>query len=377
MTQTMPPLIDLVVGTRPNIVKAAPLLAELLETGWCDPRLVFLMQHTDDALASQPLEDLGIPIDRPLYLPIGRQGYALRIGEILEAYSAQLSRDRPDVVVVFGDVDTTLAAAYAAKRQHLPLVHVEAGLRSGDRTMPEELNRLMVDAICDVYFTTSEEARHTLVECEGQRGDLVHHVGNLMIDSLFRTVDREHGASLCDAFGVIPGRFGLATFHRPSNVDDPEDLAQLLDILREACLHLPLVLPLHPRTSAALSRSGLMAQASEIPGLSMVPALRYRDFVSLLSLSRLVLTDSGGVQEETSVLGIPCLTVRTTTERPITLDSGSNKLVARRDVLKEMRAYLERPMPDPARIPLWDGRTAGRIGATLKSLWSSGFGGVH
>ncbi|MEL1266184.1 non-hydrolyzing UDP-N-acetylglucosamine 2-epimerase [Pseudoxanthomonas putridarboris] len=359
---------DLVIGTRPNIVKAAPLLAAMMDADWCHPQLVFLMQHTDAALASEPMADLGIPANHPIYLHLTHRGYGARLGEMIEAYSARLNDNRPDLVIVFGDVDTTLAAAYAAKRSNIPLAHVEAGLRSNDRSMPEELNRLLVDAITDIHFTTSEDALQRLVEVEGHLSVNVHNVGNLMIDSLISTVDRAHGRSLCVQMDVLPSAFGLATFHRPSNVDSVEKLQELLQMLRAACSLIPIILPLHPRTAAALSRFNLENEIREIPGLTLIKALRYRDFVSLLSQARVVLTDSGGLQEECSILGVHCLTVRTSTERPVTLRLGSNQLVTPAQVSHVLEKVLNESQPAPASIPLWDGRTAQRIVTVLQPL---------
>lgn len=353
--------IDLVIGTRPNIIKAGPLYAALRNCSWCQPRIVFLMQHTDPELSTQVLEDLGIPNEAILNLPLESSGYGARLGEMMAVYAREMSCSRPDLVVVFGDVDATLAAAYAAKRAHIPLAHVEAGLRSHDREMPEELNRLMVDAIADFHFTTSEDAVQTLVEKEGHSPDQVHFVGNLMIDALLHTVDQAHGLALCSKYGVMPGQFALATFHRPSNVDSREALSSLLDMLRESAKRLPVLLPLHPRTSAAMKRHGLSSAIHDIQGLQLLPPLRYRDFVSLLSCARLAMTDSGGIQEETTVLGIPCLTVRENTERPITLEQGSNRLVKPRVVAVAIDALLLMPACASPNIPGWDGQTALRI----------------
>ena len=353
--------IDLIIGTRPNIIKAGPLYAALHDSGWCRPRIVFLMQHTDPALSTQVLEDLEIPDEAILHLPLESSGYGMRLGEMVAAYEREVALARPDLVIVFGDVDATLAAAYAAKRAQIPLAHVEAGLRSHDRGMPEELNRLMVDAIADLHFTTSEDAVRTLVDKEGHSPQRVHFVGNLMIDALLRTVDQTRGQSLCAEQDVEPEKFALATFHRPSNVDSPQALSALLAMLREAAQRLPVLLPLHPRTSAALEQHGLTSTLQEIQGLQCLPPLRYKDFVSLLSCARLAMTDSGGIQEETTVLGIPCLTVRENTERPITLEQGSNRLVNPDAVAAAMDEILLMPTGAPPQISGWDGQTALRI----------------
>lgn len=367
------PLIDLVIGTRPNIMKAAPLLKVLLAADWCRPQLVYLMQHTDSALAAEPMEDLGVPADHPVRIHLAANGYGNRLGEMIEAYSDHLARTRPDQVVVFGDVDTTLAAAYAAKRLHVRLAHVEAGLRSGDRTMPEELNRLMVDAISDTHFTTTELARRQLL-AEGHRDGDVHHVGNLMIDSLLGTVDRQHGVRVCERLGVDPAFFCLATFHRPSNVDTADALQDIVRMLDAICASIPVVLPLHPRTLASLDRYGLREALERIAGLTLTTALRYRDFISLLSVARVAMTDSGGMQEECSVLGVHCLTVRENTERPETLQLGSNRLVSPSRAPDILRGILAQPAASPASIPLWDGATAGRIAERLRKTLETASG---
>lgn len=357
--------VDLIIGTRPNIVKAAPLLTVLRQERWCQPRLIFLMQHTDATLAAQPMEDLGIA-DEMIRIPLKQTGYGSRLGEMLEAYSQQLADARPDLVVVFGDVDTTLAAAYAAKRANIPLAHVEAGLRSGDKGMPEELNRLMVDSIADLHFTTTEESTNTLIRKEGHSSEHVHFVGNLMIDALLQTSDPAHGLSLCREFGLESGGFALATFHRPSNVDGADKLREVLNMLKKVSLRLPVLLPLHPRTSATLRAHHLMPLLEAIPGIRSMPPIRYRDFVSLLPHARVTLTDSGGIQEEASALGVHCITVRDNTERPVTLALGSNRLATPETAIDTLDEFLAHPEPCPARIPGWDGKAASRIAAILE-----------
>lgn len=354
-------VITLVAGTRPNFVKASPLWHALRDHPAFEPRLLAVQQQESPALNVETRADLGLDGAEVQLVSVAGDVLGARLGSIVDGLTFALTRDRPDLVVVFGDVDTTLAGAIAAKRLCLPLAHVEAGLRSHDRSMPEELNRRMVDAISDLLFTTSDDAFATLVEQEGQPVTAVHAVGNLMIDTLLRTVDRDHGTALCQQLEVAPGSFALATFHRPSNVDDPSSLEDLLKMLKAVATRLPILLPLHPRTAASLARHGLDDRMRNIPGLLAMPALRYRDFVSLMSRSRLVLTDSGGLQEESSILGLPCLTVRGNTERPITVDLGSNHLVDPADAPRAVDAVLTSSPPTPAKIPGWDGKAASRI----------------
>ncbi|WP_188659925.1 non-hydrolyzing UDP-N-acetylglucosamine 2-epimerase [Arenimonas soli] len=362
--------IALIAGTRPNFVKAAPLHQVLsADPERFSPAIWVVSQHRAPALNGEVLEDLMIPATALMHIAVDDGPIGQRLGQMIDAIGEALKAGQPDLVVVFGDVDTTLAGAIAAKRMQLPLVHVEAGLRSHDRAMPEELNRRMVDAIADLLMTTSEDAANTLVRCEGQPAGHVHFVGNVMIDALLRTVDRDHGRSLCSGLGVAPGQFAMATFHRPSNVDAEPDLLRLLSMLSDATRRLPVLLPLHPRTHAALVRHGLEEAARSIEGLHLLPSLRYRDFVSLLSLARVALTDSGGIQEETSVLGVPCLTVRENTERPVTVDQGSNRLVGPGEVAAALDAIMAAPPPEPARIPGWDGNAALRIAEAL-AAWA-------
>jgi UDP-N-acetylglucosamine 2-epimerase (non-hydrolysing) len=363
--------IDLIVGTRPNIVKLGPLSHALADVDWCDPRVVFLEQHTSDALANHILDDLGVDAAHVLRIPLKNDSQGQRFGEMVAGYAAALQADAPDLTIVFGDVDTTLAAAMAAKRHGLPVAHVEAGLRSHDRRMPEELNRLMTDAITDVFFATSEDAVDTLVRIEGKPAEAVHFVGNLMIDAVVRTLDRDAGRALCERFGLVPGAFAVATFHRPSNVDEAQPLRDMIALLRDVAARIPLLLPLHPRTAAALERHGLHDAIRAVPGLVLTSPVRYRDFIALLSQARVALTDSGGLQEETSFLGVPCLTVRENTERPVTVTLGTNRLVRHDEAIAALDGVLAAQPPSPAAIPLWDGATAGRIVRVLSDWWAA------
>ncbi|WP_282266849.1 UDP-N-acetylglucosamine 2-epimerase (non-hydrolyzing) [Stenotrophomonas sp. PS02298] len=355
--------IDLVIGTRPNIIKAAPLYSALAASDWAKPRLVFLQQHTDPALSTQTMEDVGIDITQVTKIPLQGQDYGERLGCMVSRYAALLRNGKPELVTVFGDVDTTLGAAMAAKREQCPLAHVEAGLRSHDRRMPEELNRLMVDSISDVLFTTTAEARDTLL-AEGHDPTTVHFVGNLMIDSLCKTVDPTLAAALCGNLGLRPKNFILATFHRPSNVDSRTGLQALVEMLVQITQRLPVVWPLHPRTRAALEREQMLA-ALHIPGLHLIAPLRYREFVCLQSAARVVVSDSGGMQEECAVLGIPCLTVRDSTERPDTLGHG-NELVTPETAALRLDSQLASRHTTPTSIELWDGKAAARLAAHMQ-----------
>lgn len=364
------PLIDFVIGTRPNIVKAGPLLARLRNVDWCRPRVVFLAQHTTDAMTTQMLEDLEIGPAEIHHIRIETSGMGRRMGEMIERYATHLLSTPPRLVVVFGDVDSTFAAAFAAKRVHIPVAHVEAGLRSGDLTMPEELNRRMVDSISDVLLTTTRTAVETLLREDRDARD-IHFTGNLMIDALKRTLGRSDfkkaSREVLAEHGLTSGKYAVATFHRPSNVDSAEHLRRIAGLLEVTAAKLPVVFPVHPRSRAALQRHGLQVDDR----VKLVPPLRYLKFIALLSGARVALTDSGGLQEETSVLGIPCLTFRNNTERPETISLGTNRLVQPEDASAMIDMVLSSPMPAPAEIPLWDGDAATRIARSLQT-WLKG-----
>lgn len=362
-------LIDLIVGTRPNMVKLASLHAALQASAWCRPRVVFIRQHDMPALGSGILEEFGIGHGHvhEVALPTGDHG--LRLGAMVSGYAALIARAPPDLALVFGDVDTTLAAAMAAKRAQLPLAHVEAGLRSHDRGMPEEINRRMVDAISDLHFATCSDAVDNL-HAEGHGEASVHLVGNPMIDALSRHVDRDAGVALCRRHGLAPGGFAIATFHRPANVDTPAALERLAGALEAGTARLPMWLPLHPRTLQAIRRHGMQARFEGIDGLRIAEPHGYLDFIALMSQARLVLTDSGGLQEEASWLGVPCLTLRPNTERPVTITLGTNRLVDESNLIAMLDEVLAAPMPGPASIPLWDGHAGERIAAVLQDWWA-------
>lgn len=363
-------LIDLIVGTRPNMVKLASLHAALQAAAWCKPRVVFIRQHDTPALGSDLLDEFGIDklLLSEVALPAGDHG--LRLGAMVSGYAALIARDPPNLVIVFGDVDTTLAAALAAKRAQLPLAHIEAGLRSYDRSMPEEINRLLVDAVSDLHFATCSDAVDNL-RVEGHGYTSVHLVGNPMIDALARHVDRDAGIDLCQRHGITPGGFAIATFHRPNNVDTLPMLERLADALEACAARLPTCLPLHPRTRESIQRHGMQARFESIEGLRIYEAHGYMDFIALMSQARLVLTDSGGLQEEASWLGIPCLTMRPNTERPVTISLGTNRLVNEDNLVAALDDLLEKPMPRPAEIPLWDGRAGDRISGVLREWWAA------
>jgi UDP-N-acetylglucosamine 2-epimerase (non-hydrolysing) len=360
------PRITVVAAARPNFMKVAPVIAALRARA--DVRFVHTGQHYDARLSETFLAELGLP-EPDVNLGVGSGSHAEQTAAVLVAFEQELLAHRSDAVVVAGDVNSTLACALAAVKLHVPVAHVEAGLRSGDWEMPEEVNRVVTDRISQWLFTTSADA-DTNLAAEGVDPARVHLVGNTMIDTLLRHLPtaRTAGADRRVALG-LPARYGVVTLHRPSNVDDPRRLTAMLTALGTVAEHLPLLLPVHPRTAAAMTAHGLSVPS----GITTCEALPYLAFVGLVAGSALVLTDSGGVQEETSVLGVPCLTLRTSTERPVTCTHGTNRLIGvdPAAILPAAEAALA-ARAVPADIPFWDGRAGERIaGVLLADLASS------
>ncbi|MGF6861697.1 UDP-N-acetylglucosamine 2-epimerase (non-hydrolyzing) [Rhodobacteraceae bacterium MBR-64] len=362
--------IHLVAGTRPNIVKIAPLYSCLKGQGWCNAKFIWFTQHYTPELADDILADFGIEAADHV-VAVEQSTYGARLGSMINGFIDLCERDRPDIVVVAGDVDTTLGAALAAKRMGIPVVHLEAGLRSYDASMPEEINRVLIDSISDIWLAPSEAASQNLVLHEGRPPGRVHFVGNIMIDSLRDTLSDDVQATMLDRFGMNRHAFGVATFHRPGNVDNSAKLAWLIDVLEDTASLYPLVVPLHPRTRAMLEAHGMLERIENITGVVLAGPIRYRNFINLLAASRFVLTDSGGLQEEAATLGKFCFTLRDNTERPITQHCGSNHLVnedTAKTVIKSVLAAAK-GTGISTRIPLWDGLTAERCSHVLKNWW--------
>lgn len=357
-----------VVGARPNLPKIAPLLREMRLYPEITAILVHTGQHYDKNLSDIFFRQMGIPAPQ-VNLEVGSGSHAAQTAEILKRIEPVLEEHRPDVVVVVGDVNSTIAVSLAAAKLGIRVAHVEAGLRSFDRTMPEEINRVLTDAIADHLFVTEEDAITNLMK-EGRSRDSIFLVGNLMIDSLrqFLPVVQQStiGTELGLKNGVGWGRFGLLTLHRPSNVDSPEKLNQLLRAIDAVASEVPVIFPVHPRTHQRIAQAGVHHHSQ----LRMIPPVGYLDFLCLMSKASLVLTDSGGIQEETTALGVPCLTLRENTERPVTISEGTNLLVgtdparivaAAKDVLAGKGKTGKIP-------PLWDGQAARRIVEILLRL---------
>ena len=425
MTSRPPFKLVVVGGARPNFMKVAPVMAAVeawnargrpatveewnaggrpatvAGPGGAPVRfaqsLVHTGQHYDAGLSDVFFEQLGLP-EPDYHLGVGSGSHAAQTAHVLERLEPVLLQERPDLVVVVGDVNSTIAAALCATKLGIPVAHVEAGLRSGDRSMPEELNRLLTDQLADLLFTTEPSAAVNLAR-EGVDGAKVHFVGNTMIDTLERLLPQAREGDALEHHGLTARGYGLVTLHRPSNVDDAAQLEALVDALRRISAHVPLVWPVHPRTRARLGElleaeppqaetgraetgqvergqveRGQAGSDSAEPRLLLTHPLGYLDFLQLMDGARLVLTDSGGVQEETTVLGVPCLTLRTTTERPVTVAEGTNRLVDPHDaaaIVGAVDGVLAAPVPAagvPAaglRPELWDGHAAERIVAVI------------
>ncbi len=364
-----------IVGARPNMMKIAPLMAELRLHREIEPILVHTGQHYDYSMSQVFFDQLRLP--QPDYnLGVGSGKHYEQTAEIMRRFGDLVEQDRPDMVVVAGDVNSTLACAQVAARERIPVAHVEAGLRSFDRSMPEELNRILTDTLSDLLFTT-EESAHLHLANEGVAPEKVFFVGNLMIDSLVAALKQPRASSLRAELGLHPRTYSVLTLHRPGNVDDPHQLAPTLDAIAQLAQRVPVVFPAHPRTAANIAAAGIrtvktwQGGAIREPALWMMPPASYLDFLDLMQHAVMVITDSGGVQEETTYLGIPCLTYRNNTERPVTVSMGTNRVVGcdPQRLLDTALEVLDKPSPPFTVPPLWDGQTAPRIVRILKEAW--------
>jgi UDP-N-acetylglucosamine 2-epimerase (non-hydrolysing) len=356
-----------VVGARPNFMKIAPILAACSSRAGIESVLVHTGQHYDEKMSRLFFEELGIP--KPdLDLEVGSGSHAAQTALVLQRFEPVLLERRPDLVLVVGDVNSTIACSLAAAKLGIAVAHVEAGLRSFDRGMPEEINRVVTDALSDLLLVSEPSGLENLAR-EGVPSEKVHFVGNVMIDTLVAHRDRARGSDVLERLGVPPAGYAAVTLHRPSNVDDPAVLRRILTPLVELSARLPVVFPCHPRTRQAIERHGLGTTAA---GFRLTEPLGYLDFLKLMMDARLVVTDSGGIQEETTILGVPCVTVRENTERPVTLTHGTNRLAGTTEagIRDALRGALEPRTAAPEPPPLWDGRAAQRIVDVLVA-WSS------
>ena len=361
--------IILVVGARPNFMKIAPLYDELESRGM--PQLLLHTgQHYDQNMSKVFFEDLGMP-EPDIYLGIGSGSHAEQTAKVMVEFENVCQEHQPSMVVVVGDVNSTVACSLVCAKLWIPCAHVEAGLRSHDREMPEEINRLVTDAIADILLTPSPDGNENLQK-EGVADERIKFVGNIMIDSLLNNLERAKESTIHSDLGIEQGNYAVLTLHRPSNVDNCESFAQIISALEQIGGKIPLVFPLHPRTSNRADEFGLKQRLEAIPNIILTAPAGYLDFISLMANSKMVLTDSGGLQEETTALGIPCLTLRENTERPITVTEGTNTIVGNStDAIVTAADEILNSGGKAGRIPeLWDGKTAPRIADILSEYIS-------
>jgi UDP-N-acetylglucosamine 2-epimerase (non-hydrolysing) len=356
-----------VVGARPNFMKVAPIVEAMKRREReFTPLVVHTGQHYDSAMSDAFFRDLDLP-QPDVHLGVGSTSHAAQTAAIMERFEPVVLREKPDWVLVVGDVNSTLACALVCVKLGVKVAHVEAGLRSRDRTMPEEINRLLTDQIADLLFTPSADADENL-RAEGIPPERIRLVGNIMIDSLLKYLPLASKSRIKEDLRVAGEDYAVLTLHRPSNVDEPNTFGRILDALEEIGDRLPIVFPVHPRTLKMIDELRLTERVSKATGLRLTDPLGYLDFLSLYSGARLVLTDSGGIQEETTVLGIPCLTLRENTERPITVTMGTNTIVGTdpEKIIAAACTALNETSKKAASIPLWDGHTTERIVDALR-----------
>ena len=356
--------IHLIAAARPNFMKVAPLYHALTREAWCQPAIVHTGQHYDPNMSDAFFRDLRMP--KPdFHLEVGSGTHAEQTGRVMIEYEKVAMAQKPDWIVVVGDVNSTAACAMVGAKLWIPVVHLEAGLRSRDRHMPEEINRLVTDAISDLLWTPSRDADANLL-AEGVPAERIECIGNIMIDSyeMLRSAIEADGTRA--RLGLSSGDYGVVTLHRPSNVDGRDALGTLVERLLEVARDLPLVFAVHPRTRKKLTEFGLDAALTANSRVQLIDPLGYIEFMNLVTGARAVITDSGGVQEETTYLGIPCLTLRENTERPVTVTEGSNRLVKPETLVAEVRSALARKSRLGRRPDLWDGQAARRAAESLR-----------
>jgi len=372
-------IIHLVCAARPNFMKIAPLYHALEKEDWANPVIVHTGQHYDLNMSDTFFKDFNLP-KANIHLGVGSGSHGEQTGKVMMAYEKVLMEHRPDLVVVVGDVNSTIACTLAAskivypidqstnkpnQRRHPLVAHLEAGLRSFDRSMPEEINRLVTDVLADILWTPSPDADKNLLR-EGISGEKIHRVGNIMIDSLERLRSKIDSQCIYNDFGLNQRGYGLVTLHRPSNVDEPKKLESLCEILCRIAKKIPTIFPIHPRTRKNIEKNQLSPILKKSKGMFLPNPISYIPFMNLVFNCRFVITDSGGIQEETTYLGIPCLTVRPNTERPITITHGTNQLCEVKDLEEKTESILSGSLSNRGKIEFWDGKTAHRIVEFLK-----------
>ena len=359
--------IHLVAAARPNFMKVAPLYHALRNEPWSDPVIVHTGQHYDINMSDVFFQDLGLPVPH-IHLGVGQGTHAEQTGRVMMAYEKIMFKVRPDLVVVVGDVNSTVACALSAVKLGVPVAHLEAGLRSFDRKMPEEINRLVTDALADILWTPSPDGDANLIR-EGIPAAKIEQVGNIMIDSLEMVREKIEREETLKNLHLKRRRFAVVTLHRPSNVDTPEMLKKLSEALLDVSVMIPLVFPVHPRTRKNIEKAGLLDYLTKARNLLLLEPLSYRRFMNLVFNCRLAITDSGGIQEETTYLGIPCLTLRSNTERPITLTRGTNQLCEIEELVSKVESVLSTPQKTSPKIEGWDGCTATRVVRSIKKYF--------
>ena len=366
-SKNMPASVDLIAAARPNFMKIGPLYHALADVSWCRPRLIHTGQHYDANMSDAFFRDFRLP--KPdVHLGVGSGSHAEQTGRVMISYEQACREAPPDWIVVVGDVNSTLACALVGTKLGIPVAHLEAGLRSGDRRMPEEINRIVTDSIADLLWTPSPDADDNLRR-EGVPAQRIERVGNIMIDALEMQRERIEADGTRDSLGLVAGAYAVVTLHRPSNVDDPATLHTVVEQLVTVSREMALVFVVHPRTRDRLDRAGLWERLTQQAGIQLIDPLGYLQFMNLVTAARVLITDSGGVQEETSYLGIPCLTLRENTERPVTLTQGTNRLVSPANLPAALEAALaEGEHSNKPQIDLWDGHTADRVANSLARM---------
>lgn len=355
--------VYLVAAARPNFMKIAPLLHALDATDWCDPRIVHTGQHYDANMSDAFFRDLSMP-EPWVHLNVGSGSHAEQTGRVMIEFEKVCMDERPDAVIVAGDVNSTVACALVCAKLWIPIVHLEAGLRSGDRSMPEEINRIVTDSISDLLWTPSPDGDENLTN-EGVPAERIDRIGNIMLDSYELLKNKIDASGARAGLGLEVGLYGVVTLHRPSNVDSVETLRPVVEQLLEVSKRLPLVFAVHPRTHKNLDAFGLLDDLANADDITLCEPLSYIEFMNLVSSARLVISDSGGIQEETTYLNIPCLTVRDNTERPVTLTHGTNTLIKPQDIATSVTGVLDGDDVDGRCPDLWDGKTAQRAAQSL------------
>lgn len=356
--------IHLIAAARPNFMKIAPLYHALVKENWCQTAIVHTGQHYDQNMSDAFFRDLGLPTPH-FHLEVGSGTHAQQTGNVMIAYEKIALAEKPDWIIVVGDVNSTAACAMVGAKLCIPVIHLEAGLRSRDRRMPEEINRLVTDAIADVLWTPSPDADENLI-AEGVPRERIDFVGNIMIDSFEMMREAITADDSVVRLGLEAKKFGVVTLHRPSNVDSQETLATLVSVLVEVSALLPLVFAVHPRTRKRLQDFDLEKKLLSATHIQLIDPLGYVQFMNLVSNCAAAITDSGGIQEETTYLGIPCFTLRENTERPVTSTIGSNQLVRPDNLLERVREGLAGQTHAGRRPDLWDGQTAARAVQRLR-----------